>query len=132
MTRPKAAACHEAGHAVARVYVGVRATDTRVFENGSGYSDGTLESWRSTNPGVGAIWDLLLVSMAGIHAEARATMRSLVRLQYSHGLKNYALATCLVMWLATLWRARQTRRKEDLVASGKSARILLAQLSAHH
>ena len=106
---PMAAAYHEAGHAVARVYVGALATDTRVFHDGSGYSDGTLESWQSTNPGIGALWDLVLVSMAGVHAEARATKRCLDTLQCSHGLKDYAVATCLVMWLARRYGKRPAK-----------------------
>ena len=106
MQFPLAAAYHEAGHAIARVYVGALATDSKVFHDGSGYSDGTLESWQSTNPGIGAIWDLVLVSMAGLHAEARATKRSMETLQYSHGLKDYAVATCLVMWLARRYGKR--------------------------
>lgn len=107
---PRSAAYHEAGHAVARIYVGARATDTRVFENGSGYSDGTLESWNSTNAGFGTLWDFLLVCMAGAHAEARVTKRSLKKLRFSHGLKDYAMASCLVVMLA-----RRGRRREKAI-----------------
>jgi hypothetical protein len=120
---PLAAAYHEAGHAVARVYVGALATDSRVFHDGSGYSDGALESWQSTNPGIGTIWDLVLVSMAGVHAEARATKRCLDTLQYSHGLKDYAVATCLVMWLARRYGKRSV--KAIWTQANKERRVFL-------
>jgi hypothetical protein len=106
---PLAAAYHEAGHAIARVYVGALATDSRVFHDGSGYSDGSLEWWQSTNPGIGAMWDLVLVSMAGLHAEARATKRSFDTLQYSHGLKDTMQSprVWLCGWLAGTGNGRK-------------------------
>ena len=123
MQLPLAVAYHEAGHAIARVYVGALATDSRVFHDGSGYSDGTLESWQSTNLGIGAIWDLVLVSMAGLHAEARATKRSFDTLQYSHGLKDYVVATCLVIWLSR----RYGKRAENTIwaQANKERRVFL-------
>ena len=95
-----AVAYHEAGHAVARVYLGARVTDTKVFKDGTGFSDGAVAEWRSANAGAGQSWDLLLMLMAGVHAEARATKRSLKVLRLSKGLQDFAIATVLVDMMA--------------------------------
>jgi hypothetical protein len=133
----RAAAYHEAGHAVARIYVGAPATDTAVFENGSGYSDGHRGSWRSANPGIGALWDFILVSMAGAYSEARATKRSIEKIRLSHGLKDYAAATCLVIILAkrsggvterAIWRQIERERTQFLRYCWKTIEMLADRL----
>jgi hypothetical protein len=97
---PRGVAYHEAGHAIAQIYVGAPATLTRIFMNGTGYSDSNLDSWESSNSGIGTVWDLLLVYMAGAHAEATATKRSLESVRLSAGLKDYVSASVLIIILS--------------------------------
>ena len=134
----RAAAYHEAGHAVARIYVGAPATDTVVFENGTGYSDGHRGAWRSTNPGIGGMWDFILVSMAGAYSEARATKRSIEKIRLSHGLKDYATAACLVIILAkrsggvterAIWRQIEKERTQFLRYCWKTIEVIAVRLS---
>jgi len=93
---PLAAAFHEAGHAVATVFVGAAATDTHVFRDGSGIQLSSWHAWHTGTSGQAAIWELLLVFMAGPHAEARASKRGLGRVRMSTGVKDYASADVLI------------------------------------
>lgn len=71
----RAACVHEAAHAVARLHVGSSATPTVVHEDGTGLSHGQGR-WKSAHTGQYALWNLLVVMLAGGLAEARVRKKS--------------------------------------------------------
>ncbi len=93
---PLTAAFHEAGHAVATVFVGAPITDTEVFADGRGIQRGSWDDWYTGSSGAVAILELVLVFMAGPHAEARASKRALGLVRMSNGVKDYASADVLI------------------------------------
>lgn len=74
------AAYHEAGHAVARIYVGSAATDVEIYSDGTGISHGTGESALSPV--------YLVVYLAGPFAEARVARLPRIAVLFSGGGKD--------------------------------------------
>ena len=72
----KGAAYHEAGHAVARLWVGGEPMPVEVRRDGTGLSHGSGQVWRTAGEGQYALWDRVLLCLAGPWAEARAVKRS--------------------------------------------------------
>jgi hypothetical protein len=93
---PLTAAFHEAGHAVARLHVGAPPTATWIAPDGRGVSEGTGTRWTSASPGYHAAWDLLLVLLAGPHAEAKQAQRSRAFVMRSSGAQDFAEAKPIV------------------------------------
>jgi hypothetical protein len=95
----KQAAFHEAGHAVARIYVGAAPTATEINVLGGGLSHGTGLIWNTPGGGQYAIWDFLIVLLAGPFAEARMRRQSKTWMLLSAGRDDYAEAQRQIMWL---------------------------------
>ena len=94
----RASAFHEAAHAVARLYVGARATDVEIRNDGSGLSHGTGELWAAGH-GQYASWNLLLYTLAGPYAEARVSHRDRVLVMFTRGADDYRAAQESIAWL---------------------------------
>jgi hypothetical protein len=94
----KASAFHEAAHAVARLYVGARATDVEIRNDGSGLSHGTGELWEA-GYGQYALWNFLLYALAGPYAEARVSHRDRVLVMFTRGAEDYRATQEPIAWL---------------------------------
>jgi hypothetical protein len=99
--RSKAAAFHEAAHAVARLHVGERATGVLIGNDGSGLSLGTGQQWAAGH-GQYSAWNLVLYCLAGPYAEARVSRRARALVMLTGGgEKDYRVAQNPVRWLVT-------------------------------
>ncbi len=98
---PRAAAFHEAGHAVARLHIGAPATAVQIVPYG--YTRGSRR-W----PGRGQMrmWKWLLVLFAGSYAQAFETRRSLARTIRTSGKRDLEAAAPAVVWLVRKGYAR--------------------------
>ena len=105
-SKRKAAAFHEAAHAVARVHVGVRATAVELRGAGGGYTHGSRSGW----PGRGQrrMWTWLLVLFAGSYAQAYACRRSLHRTLITSGKLDLEEAKPAIDWLVHRGHARRS------------------------
>lgn len=132
----RAAAFHEAAHAVASIIVGKPPADTQIFANGSGVHWGDWHTWRTAAPSVeAALWEMILVFMAGPHVEARASKRSLRRVRMSNGVKDFVCADQLIEMMVERgyvaskkagWRkADKHRRRFLLVCWPKIERVAM-------
>jgi hypothetical protein len=103
---PKAAAFHEAGHAVARLHIGAPATAVAINRSGGGYTRGTPNRW----PGRGQrrMWTWLLVLFAGSYAQALAEKRSLHRTLITSGKLDLQQAKPAIDWLVDRGHARRS------------------------
>ena len=95
----KHVAYHEAGHAVARVYVGAQPTAVETRADGGGTSYGTSQQWESSRKGQYAAWDLVLYSLAGPRAEARISRTAYVVIVLTSGREDYESAKPVIRWL---------------------------------
>lgn len=94
------AAFHEAGHAVARIYVGAEPTDTEIDITGAGISHGTETLWTTPGQGQYALWDLLIVLLAGSFAEARFSNEDPLNVLPRSGKRDLREANRLLKQLA--------------------------------
>lgn len=135
----KATAFHEAGHAVARLYVGAEPTGA-IIDGPKGFSFGTNLSWESAHSGQYAIWDRLICDLAGTHAEARASKRAIAWVALNSGLEDYRSATPRISQLvangfanseSAAWRRAEEETREYIKdcwgAIGHVATALLAK-----
>lgn len=95
----RAAAFHEAAHAVARAHVGAKITGAAISLDGAGVSFGTGELWRSASGGQGAAWDYLIVTLAGAYAEARIAKQSRAVVCLTRGREDHEEARAVIRWL---------------------------------
>lgn len=95
--RRRTAAYHEAGHAVARIFVGASATTVEIGAAGGGFTHGILNRW----PGRGAdqMWTWLLVLFAGSYAEALASGRTVDNVLVDSGRLDLKEAAPAIRWL---------------------------------
>ena len=98
---PRAAAFHEAAHAVARVHVGAPATAVQIIPHGL-----THGSRRWAGRGERRMLNWLLVLFAGSYAQAFATRRSLTRTVLYSGKLDMQTAAPAVAWLVRHGYAR--------------------------
>ncbi len=96
----KAAAFHEAAHAVARAHVGAQVTGAEIRPDGTGFSEGTGELWRSASGGQYAAWDALIVALSGPYAEARLSKQSRAIVCLTRGRDDWQGAKLAIRWLA--------------------------------
>ena len=73
--RQKVVAFHEAGHAVARAAVGWPLTKTEIHGR-SGRSHAPDAAWSPRAGGQYAVWDAILIALAGPFAESRVSKRA--------------------------------------------------------
>lgn len=90
----KAAAFHEAAHAVARLHVGAPATAVQIVPYG--YTHG---SRRWAGRGQRRMWNWLLVLFAGSYAQAQASRRSIGRTLLKSGKLDLEEAASAIIWL---------------------------------
>jgi hypothetical protein len=110
---PRAAAFHEAAHAVARLQiVGAPATAIEITRTGAGRTHGTGRRW-VVGRGPRLAWNLILYALAGSYAEACVSRRSLARILATAGRGDLAKAAPAVVWLVAHGHARNTRPALD-------------------
>jgi hypothetical protein len=97
----RAAAFHEAGHAVARLHVGAPATAVQIIPHGM-----THGSRRWAGRGERRMLNWLLVLFAGSYAQAFETRRSLARTVLHSGKLDMQAAAPAVAWLVRHGYAR--------------------------
>lgn len=105
------AACyHEAGHALARLHIGLPATPTHVRADGAGESLGTLAHLSGDQY---LAWSIALYALAGPMAEARYAKRSLASVLLSHGADDFAQLRSTLHWLVAHNFARDAPAAEQ-------------------
>lgn len=108
-TISKAVAYHEAGHVVARHWVGSPLTAVEAFPDGTGMSHGTGQAWESLGYGQYAVWDQILMTLAGPWAEARATKKARYLVLLFSGAHDSAHAERYIQQLMQLGYASSSR-----------------------
>lgn len=92
-------AFHEAGHAVARAFVGATITPIEVRENGDGESHGTGTRWTCRSEGEHAAWDYLLMLLAGAYCEARHARDWVTEILLGPASGDHEEAQATIAWL---------------------------------
>jgi hypothetical protein len=110
---PKAAAFHEAAHAVARLHVMCAPlTAVEITRSGAGLTYGSTRPW-AIRRSQALARKLILCALAGSYAEACVSRRPLARILTTAGCRDVAQAAPAFVWLVKHRYARTVRSALD-------------------
>lgn len=116
----KAAAYHEAAHAVGRVIMGFPATAITLGRSGGGITHGSGGIQALDQHGA---WRLLVCLFAGAYAEARVSRRSRAAVLWASGRSDLEEAASVIRWLVGSRHSKS--RRAALVLVDLQTRVFL-------